>query len=54
MVQVPLTATGAVDAWVRTDGNDATGDGTANSPDKAFRTIEGAWNAVGGRYAAGT
>jgi hypothetical protein len=50
--QVPLTATGAVDAWVRTDGNDATGDGTANSPDKAFRTIEGAWNAVGGRYAA--
>ena len=26
--------------------------GTANSPDKAFRTIEGAWNAVGGRYAA--
>lgn len=50
--QVPLIATGAVDAWVRTDGNDITGDGTSNTTDKAFRTIQGAWNAVGSRYAA--
>jgi len=50
--QVPLVVVGAVNAWVRTDGNDSTGDGTANSPDKAFRTIQGAWNAVGSRYAA--
>ena len=50
--QVPLSAIGAVDGWIRTDGNDTTGDGTANTPDKAFRTIQGAWNTIGGRYAA--
>jgi hypothetical protein len=50
--QVPLVATGTIDAWIRTDGNDATGDGTANDPTKAFRTIQGAWNTVGSRYAA--
>jgi hypothetical protein len=50
--QVPLVVVGGIDAWIRTDGNDVTGDGTANTPDKAFRTIQGCWQAVGSRYAA--
>jgi len=50
--QVPLVLVGAIDFWVRPDGNDSTGDGTANTPDKAFRTIAGCWAAVGARYAA--
>lgn len=50
--QVPLVATGAVEGWVRTDGNDTTGDGTENTPEKAFRSIQGAWNTIGSRYAA--
>jgi len=50
--QVPISLTGTVDGWVRTDGNDITGDGSANSPDKAFRTIAGAYNAIASRYAA--
>lgn len=49
--QVPLVLVGAIEFWIRPDGNDATGDGTANAPDKAFRTIVGCWNAVGSRYA---
>jgi len=49
--QVPLVLVGAITFWVRPDGHDDTGDGTANTPDKAFRTIEGCWNAVGSRYA---
>ena len=49
--QVPLVMTGAINFWIRPDGNDTTGDGTANSPDKAFRTINGCWYAVGSRYA---
>jgi len=49
--QVPLVLVGAVNFWIRPDGNDATGDGTANTPDKAFRTIDGCWYAVGSRYA---
>ncbi|PWT91744.1 MAG: hypothetical protein C5B54_04705 [Acidobacteria bacterium] len=49
--QVPLVMVGAIDFWIRTDGNDETGDGTANRPDKAFRTINGCWYAVGSRYA---
>jgi len=50
--QVPLLVRGGVDAWIRTDGNDTTGDGTSNDPAHAFRTIAGAWNAIGSRYAA--
>jgi len=50
--QVPLLVKGGIDCWIRTDGNDTTGDGTLNTPDKAFRTIAGCWNAVGSRYAA--
>jgi hypothetical protein len=50
--QVPIIVQGAVDIWIRTDGNDNTGDGSANTPDKAFRTIQGAWGKVGSRYAA--
>jgi hypothetical protein len=43
---------GGIDLWVRTDGNDATGDGTRNTPDKAFRTIMGAFRSVGERFMA--
>lgn len=50
--QVPIVAIGAVDIWIRTDGNDTTGDGGANDPARAFRTIAGAWRRVGSRYAA--
>jgi hypothetical protein len=50
--QVPILIRGGVDLWIRTDGSDVTGDGSANSPDKAFRTIQGAWLKAGGRYAA--
>jgi len=49
--QVPMVAYGTVDAWVRTDGNDSTGDGTENTAAKAFRTINGAFAAIGSRYA---
>jgi len=42
----------ALEFWIRTDGNDSTGDGTANTAAKAFRTIAGCWYAVGSRYAA--
>jgi len=48
--QVPILLIGAVDAWVRTDGNDDTGDGTANTPQRAFRTIDRAFQVVGGKY----
>ena len=48
--QVPIMVD-AIDLWVRTDGNDATADGSANSPDKAFRTIAAAW-ASSKRYLA--
>jgi len=50
--QVPIVKLGGLDCWIRTDGNDTTGDGTANTPDKAFKTIAGCWSAVGSRYAA--
>jgi hypothetical protein len=50
--QVPIIVKGGIDVWIRPDGNDTTGDGTANTPGKAFRTINGAWYAVGSRYAA--
>lgn len=50
--QVPIILTGNVDAWIRTDGNDVTGDGGANTAARAFRTIAGAWSAIGQRYAA--
>lgn len=50
--QVPILARGAVGFWIRTDGNDETGDGSANTPESAFRTIAGCWNVVGGRYAS--
>lgn len=49
--QVPLLA-GPLDVWVRTDGSDVTGDGSANTPAAAFMTIQHAWNVVAGRYAA--
>jgi hypothetical protein len=50
--QVPILIVGGVDLWIRTDGSDITGDGSANSSDKAFRTLRGAWLKAGGRYAA--
>jgi hypothetical protein len=50
--QVPIIAKGEIEIWIRTDGNDDTGDGTENTPAKAFRTILGAWVKVGTKYAA--
>jgi hypothetical protein len=50
--QVPIVLVGGVDLWIRTDGNDNTGDGSVNDPAKAFRTIRGAWLKAGSRYAA--
>lgn len=50
--QVPIVLKGVIGFWIRPDGNDATGDGTENTPGKAFRTIDGCWAAVGDRYAA--
>lgn len=44
-----VVQTGSMDLWVRTDGNDTIGDGSANTPDKAFRTIAGAWASVASR-----
>jgi hypothetical protein len=52
--QMPQQLIGDVNAWIRTDGNDFTGDGTANSADKAFRTINGAWTAMSTKYAVST
>jgi hypothetical protein len=49
--QVPQMVDGAVDVWIRTDGNDLSGDGSANTADKAFRTINGAWARVNSRFA---
>lgn len=49
--QVPIFLTGNLDLWVRTDGNDSTGDGTANLPNKAFRTIQHAFDVSGSRFA---
>src|SRR5215471_127023 len=43
---------GGIDLWVRTDGNDATADGTRNTPDRAFRTIRAAFASVGERFMA--
>jgi hypothetical protein len=40
-----------IDGWIRTDGDDSH-DGTANTPDKAFRTIQGAWNKISSTYVA--
>jgi len=51
MSQVPSLRFGEVSGWVRTDGNDTTGDGTENSPSKAFRTIYRAYEAITSRYA---
>jgi hypothetical protein len=49
--QVPkITLSGSFDLWVRTDGNDTTGDGSANTPDKAFRTLDGAWKYAGDHF----
>ena len=50
--QVPIVLTGVVDFWIRTDGNDTSGDGSVNTPERAFRTIAGAWAKVGSRFAA--
>ena len=49
---IPQIMTGDIDAWVRTDGNDDSGDGTLNTPGKAFRTINGAWRKLGSLYIA--
>jgi len=48
----PEYSLGGIDLWVRTDGNDETADGTANSPERAFRTINAAWRSVAERFLA--
>lgn len=48
--QVPQVMTSNQTYWVRTDGSDLN-DGSANTPSKAFATIQGAWNAIGSRFA---
>lgn len=48
--QIPQQLLADIDAWIRTDGNDITGDGTANDPNKAFRTINGAWRMLTKKY----
>jgi len=48
--QSPIEYKGTLDYWVRTDGSDATGDGSANSPGKAFRTINYAFTTALNRY----
>lgn len=50
--QGPQIMTSNVDGWIRTDGNDDTGDGTSNDPQHAFKTINGAWSKLGPRYIA--
>lgn len=49
--QVPLILTNTIDLWVRTDGDDTNGDGTANTPAKAYRTIRRAFASFASRYA---
>lgn len=44
-----VVASGSADLWIRTDGDDSH-DGSANTPDKAFKTINGAWLAAGSRF----
>jgi len=51
LVRSQVPRMGSVDGWVRTDGNDTTGDGTENTPQKAFRTINGAYRTIGSKYA---
>jgi len=48
--QVPILPAGPIDGWVRTDGNDTTGDGSENTPAKAFRTINKCFQTLGGKY----
>lgn len=50
--QIPIVLKGTIGFWIRTDGNDVSGDGTENRPDKAFRTINGCWAAIGSKYMA--
>lgn len=50
--QVPIVLKGAIAFWIRPDGDDITGDGSENTPERAFRTIDGAWEAVGARFSA--
>lgn len=50
VTDIPKIMHNDVAGWVRPDGNDSTGDGTANSPAKAFRTINGCWNKMAQQY----
>lgn len=49
--QVPLVLTNSIDIWVRVDGDDVNGDGTQNTPAKAYRTIKRAFASFASRYA---
>jgi hypothetical protein len=48
--QVPVLLLHDIDTWVRTDGNDATADGTSNDPEHAFRTIQFCWASLLRKY----
>jgi hypothetical protein len=48
--QVYLRLPDTLNIWVRTDGNDATADGTVNTPAKAYRTLQAAWNSLSTRF----
>lgn len=50
--QNPPIFKGSVNYWVRTDGSDSSGDGSENTPGKAFRTIMHAWATGLSRYVA--
>ena len=48
---IPQQAVPSATLWVRTDGNDATGDGSANIAAKAFATVQGALNYASTHFA---
>ena len=48
--QVYLRVTDTLNIWIRTDGSDTTGDGTENTPAKAYRTINRAWASLLERF----
>jgi len=47
---LPKVLNSDMEFWVRTDGNDDTGDGMFNLPSRAFRTINGCWRKIGSEY----
>ena len=44
--QMPCVLEGNLIRWIRTDGDDLNGDGSENTPQKVFRTIQKAWDHI--------